>query len=110
MEAFAGNVQAGIFKRIDDIVSLLRLSLEDIHRIVDIQLGLIRKRLQERKISLELTDAAKKYIAQEGLSPVYGARPTESALCRKESWIRWRWIFWPENLQKEIPSLSVFQR
>jgi len=52
----------------------------DIERIIEIQLGLIRKRLQERKLALELTEGAKHYIAQEGYSPVYGARPLKRVL------------------------------
>jgi ATP-dependent Clp protease ATP-binding subunit ClpB len=54
--------------------------MEDIERIIDIQLGLIRKRLQERKLILELTPAAKEYISKEGYSPVYGARPLKRVL------------------------------
>jgi len=54
--------------------------MEDLYKIVDIQLGLIDKRLKERKLSIELTDAAKKYIAEQGYSPVYGARPLKRSL------------------------------
>jgi ATP-dependent Clp protease ATP-binding subunit ClpB len=54
--------------------------MEDIERIIDIQLALIRKRLQEKKLSLELTEGAKEYIAQQGYSPVYGARPLKRVL------------------------------
>ena len=56
------------------------LTLEDINSIIDIQLSLIEKRLQDRKLSIELTDAAKKYIATESYSPVYGARPLKRSL------------------------------
>jgi ATP-dependent Clp protease ATP-binding subunit ClpB len=54
--------------------------MEDIERIIDIQLGLIRKRLQERKAILELTEGAKEYIVRQGYSPVYGARPLKRVL------------------------------
>ena len=57
--------------------------MADIERIIDIQLGLIRKRLQERKHSLELTEDAKHYIAQEGYSPVYGARPLKRTIQKR---------------------------
>ncbi len=57
--------------------------MADIERIIDIQLGLIRKRLQERKLSLELTEGAKHYIAQEGYSPVYGARPLKRTIQKR---------------------------
>jgi len=47
---------------------------------VSIQLGLIDKRLKERKLSIELTQEAKKYIAEVSYSPVYGARPLKRSL------------------------------
>jgi ATP-dependent Clp protease ATP-binding subunit ClpB len=80
MEALRATFKPEFLNRIDDIIMFSALTLENIHRIVDIQLGLIDKRLQERKLSIELTDAAKKYIAQEGYSPVYGARPLKRSL------------------------------
>jgi ATP-dependent Clp protease ATP-binding subunit ClpB len=80
MEALRVTFKPEFLNRIDDIIMFHALSMEDIHRIVDIQLGLINKRLAERKLSIELTDSAKKYIANEGYSPVYGARPLKRAL------------------------------
>ena len=80
MEALRATFKPEFLNRIDDIIMFHALTLENIHRIVDIQLGLIDKRLKERKLSIELTDAAKKYIAQEGYSPVYGARPLKRSL------------------------------
>jgi ATP-dependent Clp protease ATP-binding subunit ClpB len=56
------------------------LTLDDINAIVNIQLSLIEKRLQDRKLTIELTDEAKKYIATESYSPVYGARPLKRTL------------------------------
>jgi ATP-dependent Clp protease ATP-binding subunit ClpB len=56
------------------------LKLEDIHKIVDIQMGLIDKRLKERRMSVELTEKAKSFIAEQGYSPVYGARPLKRSL------------------------------
>jgi len=80
MEALRATFKPEFINRIDDIVIFRSLSMEDIERIIDIQLGLIRKRLQERKLTLELTEGAKGYIAQEGYSPVYGARPLKRVL------------------------------
>ncbi|HRS82668.1 MAG TPA: ATP-dependent chaperone ClpB, partial [Smithellaceae bacterium] len=80
MEALRATFKPEFLNRIDDIIMFHGLTLEDIHRIVGIQLGLIDRRLKERKLSIELTEAAKKYIAEEGYSPVYGARPLKRAL------------------------------
>ncbi len=80
MEVLRATFKPEFLNRIDDIIMFHGLTLEDIHRIVGIQLGLIDKRLHERKLSIELTEAAKKYIAEQGYSPVYGARPLKRAL------------------------------
>ena len=80
MEVLRATFKPEFLNRIDDIIMFSALKLEDIYKIVGIQLGLIDKRLKERKLSIELTDAAKKYIAEKGYSPVYGARPLKRAL------------------------------
>ncbi|MBM4314591.1 MAG: ATP-dependent chaperone ClpB [Deltaproteobacteria bacterium] len=80
MEALRATFKPEFINRIDDIVIFRSLAMEDIQRIIDIQLGLIRKRLQERKLTLELTEDAKEYILREGYSPVYGARPLKRVL------------------------------
>lgn len=80
MEALRATFKPEFLNRIDDIIMFRALTLEDINSIVDIQLLLIDKRLKDRKLSIELTDAAKKYIAAEGYSPVYGARPLKRSL------------------------------
>jgi ATP-dependent Clp protease ATP-binding subunit ClpB len=79
-DALRETFKPEFLNRIDDIIMFRTLAMADIERIIDIQLGLIRKRLQERKLSLELTEGAKHYIAQEGYSPVYGARPLKRVL------------------------------
>ncbi|MBE3141702.1 MAG: ATP-dependent chaperone ClpB, partial [Thermoplasmata archaeon] len=80
MAALRATFKPEFLNRIDDIIIFRALTLEDINRIVDIQLALIDKRLKDRKLSIELTDSAKKYIANEGYSPVYGARPLKRSL------------------------------
>ncbi len=80
MEVLRATFKPEFLNRIDDIIIFRSLAMEDIERIIDIQLGLIRKRLQERKLTLELTETAKDYIAHEGYSPVYGARPLKRVL------------------------------
>jgi ATP-dependent Clp protease ATP-binding subunit ClpB len=80
MEALRATFKPEFLNRIDDIIMFHGLTLADINRIVGIQLGLIDRRLKDRKISIELTEAAKKYIAEQGYSPVYGARPLKRSL------------------------------
>jgi ATP-dependent Clp protease ATP-binding subunit ClpB len=80
MNALRAGFKPEFLNRIDDIIIFRALTIDDIDRIVDIQVRLIQKRLQERKMSLELTEKTKKYIAKTGYSPVYGARPLKRAL------------------------------
>jgi len=61
--------------RVDDIVLFTPLALPQIERIVDLLFGQVRDRLAEQRITVELTDAARKLIARRGFDPVYGARP-----------------------------------
>lgn len=67
--------------RVDEIVLFKPLTLSEIKRIIDLQLEL-RVRLSERHLDLELTEAAKEYIARQGYDPVYGARPLKRFLQR----------------------------
>ena len=69
--------------RVDDIVVFHPLSKELIRQIVDIQLQRLAKRLAEKRISIELTDAARDLLAEQGYDPVYGARPLKRVIQRK---------------------------
>ncbi len=69
--------------RIDDVVVFHPLGLEDIEKIVDIQLKDVRKRLERDRIVLELTDSAKQSLALDGLDPVFGARPLKRLIQRQ---------------------------
>jgi ATP-dependent Clp protease ATP-binding subunit ClpB len=80
LEALRATFKPEFLNRIDDIITFRALTLEDINKIVDIQLALIDKRLKDRKLTIELTTEAKKYIASIGYSPVYGARPLKRSL------------------------------
>jgi ATP-dependent Clp protease ATP-binding subunit ClpB len=80
MDALRATFKPEFLNRIDDTIMFSALKLEDIYKIVDIQLGLIDRRLQERKMSIELTEKAKNYIAEQGYSAVYGARPLKRSL------------------------------
>ncbi|HZA82352.1 MAG TPA: ATP-dependent chaperone ClpB [Actinomycetes bacterium] len=61
--------------RVDDIVLFKPLTLPEIERIVDLQFDELRRRLADRRMTLELTDEARRLIAAQGFDPVYGARP-----------------------------------
>ncbi|MDE1170018.1 MAG: ATP-dependent chaperone ClpB [Verrucomicrobium sp.] len=69
--------------RVDEIVLFKPLTLAEITRIVELQLGLLRRRLEERSIRIELTPAAKEHLAKEGYDPVYGARPLKRLIQRE---------------------------
>jgi ATP-dependent Clp protease ATP-binding subunit ClpB len=66
--------------RIDDTVIFDRLTREDLTAIVDIQLDRLRARLADRDLALEVTDAAKAWLADRGYDPVYGARPLKRVI------------------------------
>ena len=69
--------------RVDEIVLFKPLTLEEIKKIVDLLLGQLRHRLSERRLTLNLSDAAREHIAREGYDPVYGARPLKRFLQRE---------------------------
>ncbi len=66
--------------RIDDVVLFKPLSLEEITEIVDLLLNALNKRLEDRKVSVDFTVAAKKWIGEKGYDPTYGARPLKRFL------------------------------
>ncbi len=66
--------------RVDEIVVFHSLSEEHLKKIVDIQLGSLRRRLEERHIQLELTENAKEHLVRTGYDPSYGARPLKRTL------------------------------
>ena len=66
--------------RIDDIIVFHTLTEADLAKIIEVQLGNLRKRLAERKITLTLTDAAKAWVVRVGYDPAYGARPLKRTI------------------------------
>ncbi len=66
--------------RIDEIIVFHALTEEHLKQIVDIQLAGLRKRLEDRKISLELSDVARSFLVHVGFDPTYGARPLRRAI------------------------------
>jgi len=81
-EALRAQFRPEFLNRIDEVVIFNSLDLDEIKAIVDIQLGRLRGMLAERKMDVELTDAARELVAREGFDPVYGARPLKRALQR----------------------------
>ena len=69
--------------RIDDVVVFTPLEREDIRAIVDVQLMQVEKRLSERHITIELDDAAREMLAEQGYDPTYGARPLKRVIQQK---------------------------
>jgi ATP-dependent Clp protease ATP-binding subunit ClpB len=80
MDAVREHFRPELLNRIDEVVIFNPLGPEHIKAIVDIQLRGLRARLAERKIELQLTEAAKSLLAAEGFDPVYGARPLKRAI------------------------------
>jgi ATP-dependent Clp protease ATP-binding subunit ClpB len=82
LEHLRAEFRPEFLNRVDDVVVFRPLSREDIGRIVEIQLGRLRKLLADRSLTLELSDAAREMIADAGYDPVYGARPLKRAIQR----------------------------
>ena len=66
--------------RIDEIIMFKTLTLDELTQIVDIQTNSLKKRLSEQEIELEITNSARKHLADEGYEPLYGARPLRRAI------------------------------
>ena len=79
-DALREHFKPEFLNRIDDIVVFKSLGKEEIAKIVDIQLETLRKHLADRKISLELTPAAREALFREGYDPAFGARPLKRAI------------------------------
>jgi ATP-dependent Clp protease ATP-binding subunit ClpA len=69
--------------RVDDIIIFEPLTEKELRQIIEIMLGEVRERLSDRRISLELTDAAKEALVTEGYDRVYGARPLRRTVERR---------------------------
>ena len=75
MDELRGEFRPEFLNRVDDIIVFDALTAKDLQSIVDIQLGGLRRRLAERRITLHLTEDAKDKLAELGYDPAYGARP-----------------------------------
>ncbi|HVI81323.1 MAG TPA: ATP-dependent chaperone ClpB [Chthoniobacterales bacterium] len=80
MDALRAHFRPEFLNRVDEIIIFDRLSEDDLKRIVEIQLKRLSKRLEQQKITLDLSDSAKQLLAREGYDPVYGARPVRRTI------------------------------
>jgi len=83
MEVVRQVFRPEFLNRLDEILLFRRLSREDMAGIVEIQLRQLQKLLDERKITLELDEEAKRWLAEAGYDPVYGARPLKRVIQRE---------------------------
>ena len=79
-EMLRAHFKPEFLNRIDDIITFRSLGKDEIAKIVDIQLAILRKHLEDRKITLELTPGAREALIQEGYDPSFGARPLKRAI------------------------------
>ena len=66
--------------RVDDIVLFKPLTLQEVEQIVGLMTEDLSKRLQDQHVKVEITEAARRFIAESGYDPVYGARPLKRAI------------------------------
>jgi len=82
MEVVRSHFRPEFLNRLDEIILFHRLGQEHMGPIVEIQVGRVQKLLKDRKITLDLSDAAKRWLGRVGYDPVYGARPLKRAVQR----------------------------
>src|SRR6187455_3166834 len=80
MEVVRAHFRPEFLNRLDEVILFHRLALEHMAPIVDIQVGRVQGLLKDRKIVLDLTDAARRWLGRVGYDPVYGARPLKLAV------------------------------
>jgi ATP-dependent Clp protease ATP-binding subunit ClpB len=79
-EAMKASFKPEFLNRVDDIVIFHRLGIDEITKIVEIQIENLKETLRNKKLSLDITGKAKKLLAKEGFDPVYGARPLKRVI------------------------------
>jgi ATP-dependent Clp protease ATP-binding subunit ClpA len=82
MDALQRSFRPEFLNRIDEIIVFQPLSKEDVLKIVDIMLHRLNKHLESQKVSVEVTDSAKEFLAEKGYDPKFGARPLARAIRR----------------------------
>jgi ATP-dependent Clp protease ATP-binding subunit ClpB len=83
LEELRRGFRPEFLNRVDEIIVFHALTEDQLTRIVDIQLARLRQRLSERRITIELTDAAKRLLVRSGYEPSFGARPLKRAIQRE---------------------------
>jgi ATP-dependent Clp protease ATP-binding subunit ClpB len=83
LEALRRHFRPEFLNRVDEVVVFRALTEGELERIVEIQLEGLRRRLAERRITLEVAEAARAYLARVGYDPVFGARPLKRVIQRE---------------------------
>jgi ATP-dependent Clp protease ATP-binding subunit ClpB len=83
MDAVRAHFRPEFLNRLDDIILFHRLKRRDMGQIVDIQLARLGKLLEDRKITLDLDESARAWLAEKGYDPIYGARPLKRVIQRE---------------------------
>jgi ATP-dependent Clp protease ATP-binding subunit ClpB len=83
MSAVRASFKPEFLNRLDDVVVFDALSVDELGRIVDLQVAAFAQRLADRRITLDVTDAAREWLALEGFDPAYGARPLRRLVQRE---------------------------
>jgi ATP-dependent Clp protease ATP-binding subunit ClpC len=81
-EALERAFRPEFLNRVDEIIVFQPLSKEDVLKIVDIMLGRLNKHLESQRVRIEVTDAAKEFLTEEGYDPKFGGRPLARAIRR----------------------------
>jgi ATP-dependent Clp protease ATP-binding subunit ClpB len=82
-EELKSRFRPEFLNRIDEVLEFAPLEKTHLRRIVDVQLQSVRKRLEARRVALQLTDAAKDKLAEEGYDPAFGARPLKRVIAKR---------------------------
>jgi ATP-dependent Clp protease ATP-binding subunit ClpB len=83
MEALRQHFRPEFVNRLDEVIVFHALGRDDLKQIIDIQLGRLLRRLEDRKLTVELTPAARDQLVDEGYDPVYGARPLKRTIQKR---------------------------
>ncbi|MCX8082296.1 MAG: ATP-dependent chaperone ClpB [bacterium] len=83
MDVLKSTFRPEFLNRVDEVIIFRKLKKEDLLKIVDIQIGYLQKRLEEKRITISFSDSVKNYLAEKGYDEIYGARPLKR-LIQKE--------------------------